>query len=118
MRIARTITGKDKVICFNGSYHGIIEEVIVRSSHKGKSLPAAPGIPSSAVENIIVLNYGEEESLNEIEELCSSGEVAAVLVEPVQSRRCDLQPKQFLKKLREITQKENVWKSILDGHRQ
>ena len=108
MRIARTITGKDKVICFNGSYHGIIDEVIVRSSHKGKSLPAAPGIPSSAVEKIIVLNYGEEESLNEIEELCSSGEVAAVLVEPVQSRRCDLQPKQFLKKLREITQKENV----------
>ncbi|MBG60640.1 MAG: hypothetical protein CMJ16_09300, partial [Peredibacter sp.] len=97
-----------KVICFNGSYHGIIDEVIVRSSHKGKSLPAAPGIPSSAVENIIVLNYGEEESLNEIEELCSSGEVAAVLVEPVQSRRCDLQPKQFLKKLREITQKESV----------
>ena len=103
MRVARTVTGRDKIICFSGSYHGIIDEVIIRSSAKGLSLPAAPGIPSSAVENMVVLDYGEDESLKQIEQLCASGDIAAVLVEPVQSRRCDLHPKAFLKKVREIT---------------
>ena len=101
MRIARTVTGREKIIVFSGSYHGIADEVILRGSKVGKSFPAAPGINDAAVSNMIVLDYGTEESLKIIRELAN--DVAAVLIEPVQSRRCDFHPKEFLQEVRKIT---------------
>ena len=100
MRLARTVTGRDKIIVFSGSYHGINDEVIIRGA-RNKSLPAAPGINDSAVSNMIVLDYGTEESLQIIKDMAH--EVAAVLVEPVQSRRCNFHPVEFLKEVRKIT---------------
>ena len=104
LRIARTITGRSKVVVFSGDYHGIFDEVLV---HAGgvqgelKAIPIAPGIPNSQVENMIVLEYGSAHSLEIIRSL--GHELAAVLVEPVQSRRPELQPKEFLHELRTIT---------------
>lgn len=107
LRIARTYTGKKKIVSFANSYHGINDEVIARAG-KGKTFPAAPGIMDESVGNNILLEYGVEDSLNEIEKLCQLGDLAAVLVEPVQSRRCDFHPKEFLVKLRELTEKYQV----------
>ena len=101
MRIARTVTGRSLIVAFTNSYHGIMDEVIARSSKQLKTYPAAPGIMPEAVQNMLFLDYGTEESLRIIEE--RSEEIAAVLVEPVQSRRCDFQPIAFLKQLRKIT---------------
>ncbi|GGF17139.1 polyketide synthase [Echinicola rosea] len=101
LRVARTITQRSLVVAFNGSYHGIFDEVIVRGTKSLKSFPAAAGIMSEAVENILILDYGTEEALKIIEE--RKDEIAAVLVEPVQSRRPEFQPIEFLKKVREIT---------------
>jgi microcystin synthetase protein McyE len=56
------------------------------------------------VEDIIVLSYGVEESLDII--ATHADDLAAVLVEPVQSRKPDLQPQEFLQKLRQITHKK------------
>ena len=101
MRIARTVTGRSTIVAFSGSYHGIADEVIVRGAKNGKSFPAAPGIMPEAVQNMLILDYGTEESLAIIKE--KAHELAAVLVEPVQSRRPEFQPVDFLKALREIT---------------
>jgi len=101
IRIARTVTGRDTLVIFTGSYHGIFDEVIVRGSKKLRSVPAAPGILRNTSENVLVLDYGTPESLQIIRERASS--IAAVLVEPVQSRRPDFQPRDFLKELRAIT---------------
>jgi amino acid adenylation domain-containing protein len=101
LRIARTVTGRSLVVCFNGSYHGINDEVIVRGTKKLKSMPAAAGIMSESVENMLVLDYGTEESLEIIRS--RSDEIAAVLVEPIQSRRADYKPKEFLHEVRKIT---------------
>ncbi|MBC7886372.1 MAG: amino acid adenylation domain-containing protein [Ferruginibacter sp.] len=101
MRIARTVTGRSLIVAFTGSYHGIIDEVIVRGTKKLKSFPAAPGIMSAAVQNMLILDYGTEESLQIIKERAQ--ELAAVLVEPVQSRRPEFRPVEFLKQVREIT---------------
>ncbi|MBC7938097.1 MAG: amino acid adenylation domain-containing protein [Rhizobacter sp.] len=101
MRIARTVTGRSLIIAFTDSYHGIIDEVIVRGTKKLKSFPAAPGIMPEAVQNILILDYGTEESLQIIKDRAQ--ELAAVLVEPVQSRRPDFRPVEFLKQVREIT---------------
>jgi len=101
VRIARTVTGRDTLVIFTGSYHGIFDEVIVRGTKKLRSVPAAPGILRNTAENVLVLDYGTPESLAIIRERASS--IAAVLVEPVQSRRPDFQPREFLQELRAIT---------------
>jgi amino acid adenylation domain-containing protein len=118
MRIARTVTGREKIIVFSGSYHGINDEVILRGSKTGKSYPAAPGINPEAVSNMIVLDYGTEESLKIIREMASA--VAAVLIEPIQSRRCNFQPIEFLKEVRKITNESRtclIFDEIITGFR-
>ncbi|PAX59717.1 type I polyketide synthase [Brunnivagina elsteri] len=100
MRLARTVTGRSKIAVFSGAYHGTIDEVIVRSGGNQRSLPAAPGLMPSMFENIIVLEYGAPESLEILRE--QGDELAAIMVEPVQSRRPDLQPREFLHELRRL----------------
>jgi amino acid adenylation domain-containing protein len=104
VRLARTVTGRSKIVLFAGDYHGNYEEVLAkRTGREGslKSGPAAPGITQEAVANVIVLDYGTPEALRAIREHAS--ELAAVLVEPVQSRHPNLRPRDFLQEIRNIT---------------
>lgn len=104
MRVARTVTGRDKIVAFSGAYHGQFDEVLVRGvGEQHRSVPAAPGIPADAVGRMTVLDYGTDESLAWLRE--HAHELAAVLVEPVQSRRPGHLPVAFLKELRAITEK-------------
>ncbi|MBB2148390.1 polyketide synthase [Pedobacter gandavensis] len=118
MRIARTVTGRSLIVAFTGSYHGIVDEVIVRGSKKLKSFPAAPGIMPEAVQNMLILDYGTDESLKIIKE--RAHEIAAVLVEPVQSRRPEFQPIDFLKALRVVTEQSGtalIFDEVISGFR-
>jgi acyl transferase domain-containing protein/glutamate-1-semialdehyde aminotransferase len=105
IRVARTVTGRDLIVMFSGAYHGIFDEVLVRAATVGgtaRAVPLAPGIPSNMAENILVLEYGNPAALDVI--MARGLELAAVLVEPVQSRRPELQPRDFVKKLRALTE--------------
>ncbi|QEC74517.1 polyketide synthase [Mucilaginibacter ginsenosidivorax] len=118
MRIARTVTGRSIIVAFSGSYHGINDEVIVRGTKKLKTVPAAPGIMPEVVQNMLILDYGTEESLKIIAE--RAHEFAAVLVEPVQSRRPEFQPVEFLQKVREITSRSEtvlIFDEVISGFR-
>ena len=118
VRIARTVTGRSLIVMFTGAYHGIFDEVIVRGTKKLKSVPAAPGIMPNTSENVLVLDYGTPESLEIIRS--RADELAAVLVEPVQSRRPDFQPIEFLRELRSITQKSGtllIFDEVVTGFR-
>lgn len=118
MRVARTVTGREKIVVFSGSYHGINDEVILRAGKTGQSFPAAPGINGNSVSNMIVMDYGTEETLAKIAAL--GDEVAAVLVEPVQSRRCDFHPVEFLQKLRALTEQNGtclIFDEVITGFR-
>ncbi|RFB75519.1 non-ribosomal peptide synthetase/type I polyketide synthase [Methylovirgula sp. 4M-Z18] len=102
LRLARTVTGRNRVVSFGGAYHGQFDEVLVKAGrNSANGLPAAPGIPRESVSNVTVLPYGTPESLEWIR--ANAQELAAVIVEPVQSRHPGLQPKGFLQALREIT---------------
>jgi len=101
LRIARTVTGRETIVLFSGAYHGIVDEMIVRGTKTARAVPAAPGILRNTSEHVAVLDYGTPEALAYIRE--HGEEIAAVLVEPVQSRRPDLQPREFLHELRAIT---------------
>jgi len=103
-RVARTVTGRDKIAVFAGAYHGIFDEVLFRPltiNGELRTAPIAPGVPQSAVSEVIVLDYGNPQSLEILR--ARGSEIAAILVEPVQSRRLDLQPKEFLHQLRSLS---------------
>jgi glutamate-1-semialdehyde aminotransferase/malonyl CoA-acyl carrier protein transacylase/acyl carrier protein len=106
VRLARTVTLKDKVVMFENDYHGINDEVIVTRGSNGFATPAAAGIPEAAVEHVIMLDYGDEKSLDFIIE--HADEIAALLIEPVQSRYPEIQPLEFLKKARKICSEKNI----------
>ncbi|MEM7453214.1 MAG: amino acid adenylation domain-containing protein [Planctomycetota bacterium] len=117
-RLARAATGRNLVVMFNGDYHGILDEVIVRGSKKRKSFPAATGIPKEHVGNTLILDYGTDESLQIIKD--NMDDIAAVLVEPVQSRKPELQPRAFLQELRRMTENEPtalIFDEVISGLR-
>jgi acyl transferase domain-containing protein/glutamate-1-semialdehyde aminotransferase len=118
MRMARTVTGRSLIIAFSGSYHGINDEVIVRGSKSHKSYAGAPGIMPEAVENMLILDYGTPESLEIIKQRCH--EAAAVLVEPVQSRRMEFRPVDFLREVRTVTKEHGtalIFDEVITGFR-
>ncbi|MBV8885706.1 MAG: aminotransferase class III-fold pyridoxal phosphate-dependent enzyme, partial [Chroococcidiopsidaceae cyanobacterium CP_BM_RX_35] len=118
MRLARTVTGRSTIAIFAGAYHGTFDEVIVRGSPKLRSFPAAPGIMPSMFENVLVLDYGTPESLEILRSRAS--ELAAIMVEPVQSRRPELQPKEFLQELRQLTERSGtafIFDEVVTGFR-
>ncbi|MFN0041077.1 MAG: aminotransferase class III-fold pyridoxal phosphate-dependent enzyme [Burkholderiales bacterium] len=118
LRLARTVTGREKVVMFEGGYHGIFDEVVVRPGKNGTGFPGAPGIPKTHTSNMIVLPYGTDESLERIRGM--GDDLAAILVETVQSRKPGLQPVEFIKQLRALTEKTGtalIFDEVVTGFR-
>jgi glutamate-1-semialdehyde aminotransferase len=89
-----------------------------RDTRTMRSVPAAPGIMPESVQNILVLEYGTDASLAVLRE--RADEIAAVLVEPVQSRRPDFQPREFLHALRALTREAGaalIFDEVITGFR-
>ena len=125
IRLARSYTKRKKIAIFTNSYHGHSDSVLVKSlglklpgivenlggnilTNRINSLafPASRGIPYSVTKNALMLEYGNPESLKIIK--ANKDKLAAVVVEPIQSRKPDLQPKEFLHQLRQLTQKSGT----------
>jgi amino acid adenylation domain-containing protein len=121
IRLARTVTARTRIVLFAGAYHGTFDEVLVKGIRKQglpHSLPIAPGIPNEKVANVTVLDFATQESLEYIR--AHASELAAVLVEPVQSRHPALQPAEFLREIREITAKSGaalIFDEVVTGFR-
>jgi len=104
IRIARATTGRSKIAIFEGSYHGHADGTLFRNQiidNQPHSLPLALGVPPSLGSDVVVLDYGSAEALNYLQ--TQGQDLAAVLVEPIQSGNPLLQPQQFLQSLRQIT---------------
>lgn len=110
IRLARAATGRSKIALFTGSYHGTFDGVLVKGVATGngtlRSVPGALGIPSYIAEDAIMLDYDSPQSLEILN--AHAHELAAILVEPVQSSRPDFQPKEFLHQLRQLTQETGI----------
>lgn len=105
IRLARAATRRHKLVIFRNSYHGIFDGVLA-AEDEGRIVPVGLGTPPGMVQDVMVLEYGADESLEVI--AAHAAGLAAVLVEPVQSRNPDLQPQGFLKKLRRLTQEKGI----------
>jgi glutamate-1-semialdehyde-2,1-aminomutase len=106
IRLARSTTGRDKIAIFKDSYHGHFDGTLAVATNQDGSAPMAPGVTQNAVDDVLVLAYDDPKSLDIIQ--AHAHELAAVLVEPVPSRRPDLQPQAFLHQLRQLTTQSNV----------
>ncbi|HWY61339.1 MAG TPA: amino acid adenylation domain-containing protein [Rhizomicrobium sp.] len=120
MRLSRAATGRKRIVVFNHDYHGQFDEVLVKGGRQGapRALPIASGIPIDSVTNMVVLPYGTDESLEWIRR--NAAELAAVIVEPVQSRHPDFRPVEFLKALRGVTEAAGtvlVFDEVVTGFR-
>ncbi len=105
LRVARTMTRRNKIALFAGAYHGWSDGTQARPltiDGKQRTVPNAPGVQPQAVEDVMVLEWNDPKSLVTLKE--HAHELAAVLVEPVQSRRPDIQPREFLHELRRLTE--------------
>lgn len=104
LRLVRAVSGKNKVAVFSGAWHGSFDGVIATGYSSGAEVvtyPLAPGTTQGAVDDIIMLRYGDAAAFETINHY--RDELAAVLVEPVQSRNPSLQPKEFVQQLRALT---------------
>ncbi len=108
LRLARAATGRRKVAMFIGSYHGHSDQVLNRIAgpDDARTVPAFPGISPATAEDVVLLPYDDPRALEILERDAET--FAAVLVEPVQSRNIDVQPRAFLHALRDLTQRSGI----------
>lgn len=122
LRLARAATGRDRIAMFAGSYHGTFDGTLARLEKRAdggmRTAASGPGIPAGVTGDVAALPYGEPASLDYVR--AHGRELAAVLVEPVQSRRPDVQPREFLQELRRITEQTGtalIFDDIITGFR-
>jgi glutamate-1-semialdehyde aminotransferase len=103
LRLARARTRRNKIAMFTWSYHGNFDGTLARPRNVGglsRSVPLAPGIVQTFVDDVLMVDdYGEASCFSSVEAVKS--DLAAVIVEPVQSLRPHIQPKAFLHQLRQ-----------------
>ncbi|MFN7557105.1 MupA/Atu3671 family FMN-dependent luciferase-like monooxygenase, partial [Microcystis sp.] len=109
IRLARAATGRNKIAIFEGSYHGHADGTLVRKQiidNEPLFFPLVSGVSPSVSADVVVLDYGSAEALDYLQ--TQGQDLAAVLVEPVQSNYPLLQPKQFVQNLRQITSQMGI----------
>ncbi|MFI0370119.1 aminotransferase class III-fold pyridoxal phosphate-dependent enzyme [Actinomadura sp. 1N219] len=120
LRLARAVTGRDLVVLFAGSFHGTFDGTLAQAvrGSGGERVIGPPGTPAGMIGNLIVLEHGSPDALDVIRR--RAPEIAAVLVEPVQSRHPDRQAPEFLRALREATEAGGtalIFDEIITGFR-
>lgn len=119
MKFARAYSKKEKIGVFTGCYHGHSDATLITKMSKNDlGRPLAPGISKSALDDMILFDYNNMTSIEELRR--HKDELAAVIIEPVQSRRPEVQPVDFLKAVRKVT-KENgillIFDEVITGFR-
>ncbi|MCJ0930716.1 glutamate-1-semialdehyde 2,1-aminomutase [Virgibacillus halodenitrificans] len=122
LRLARGYTGRDKILKFEGNYHGHGDSLLIKagSGVATLGLPDSPGVPESIAKNTITVPYNDMESVRYAFE--NYGEdLAAVIVEPVSGNMGVVPQKDdFLKELREITEANGtvlIFDEVMTGFR-
>jgi glutamate-1-semialdehyde 2,1-aminomutase len=104
LRAARGFTGRDKILKFEGCYHGHGDSLLIKagSGVATLGLPDSPGVPESVAKNTITVAYNDLESVREVFEQ-HGDDLAAIIVEPVAGNMGVVPPEPgFLEGLREL----------------
>ena len=104
LRLARGFTGRDKILKFEGCYHGHSDSLLVKAGSGALTLgvPTSPGVPASVAEHTLTLPFNDIEQVEQL--FKDMGErIAAIIVEPVAGNMNLIAPKAgFLEGLRKV----------------
>ncbi|MBF0476438.1 MAG: glutamate-1-semialdehyde 2,1-aminomutase, partial [Deltaproteobacteria bacterium] len=122
VRLARAITGRDKIIKFDGCYHGHADAFLVAAGSGVATLgiPGSPGVPDSFVQHTLSLPFNNLESVTSAMDTLH-GQVAAIIVEPIAGNMGVVLPQDgFLTGLRDLCTKHGtllVFDEVITGFR-
>jgi glutamate-1-semialdehyde 2,1-aminomutase len=122
IRLARGYTGRDKIVKFEGCYHGHSDSLLVKAGSGALTLgePNSPGVPASLAEHTITLTYNDLDNVREA--FAEAGnQIACIIVEPVAGNMNCIPPKDgFLQGLREICDEHGtvlIFDEVMTGFR-
>ncbi|MDM5228973.1 glutamate-1-semialdehyde 2,1-aminomutase [Cytobacillus sp. NJ13] len=122
LRLARGYTGRDKIMKFEGCYHGHGDSLLIKagSGVATLGLPDSPGVPEGVAKNTITVPYNDLESVRYAFEQFGD-DIAGVIVEPVAGNMGVVPPQPgFLEGLREITEQNGsllIFDEVMTGFR-
>ena len=122
IRLARGFTGRDKIIKFDGCYHGHVDSLLVRAGSGALTFghPDSAGVPAAFTQHTIVLPFNDVEAVKAAF-AANKGHIAGIILEPVPGNAGLYLPKPgYLDFLREITQAEDallIFDEVMTGFR-
>ncbi len=122
LRLARGYTGREKIIKFEGCYHGHSDSLLVKAGSGALTMgvPTSPGVPAALAELTLTLNYNDIEQVKQTFDKIGN-EIAAVIVEPVAGNMNCIPPiPGFLEALREECTKHGsvlIFDEVMTGFR-
>jgi len=123
IRLARGVTGRSKILKFEGAYHGHADSLLVKAGSGGATfgVPSSAGVPPEIARETLTLPYNDTEALKTL--FASEGEkIACAIIEPVSGNMGVVLPDdEFLRELRRLTEKHGallVADEIMTGFRQ
>lgn len=110
IRAARGFTGRDKIVKFEGCYHGHADGLLVKAGSGAATfgVPTSPGVPKDYARNTITLPYND---LNAFKKICEKAgkDIACVIIEPVVGNSGCILPKPgYIEGLRSVTKKHGI----------
>ena len=122
IRLARGFTGRDKIVKFEGCYHGHSDSLLVKAGSGALTLgvPTSPGVPADLAQHTVTLTYNDAEQAGEA--FADIGEqVAAIIVEPIAGNMNCIPPADgFLQTLRDICDRYGsvlIFDEVMTGFR-
>ena len=122
LRVARGVTGRDKILKFEGSYHGHGDSLLIKagSGVATLGLPDSPGVPADVARNTLTVPYNDLDGAKQIFKKFGA-ELAAVIVEPVAGNMGVVPPQSgFLQGLRDLTKEHGallIFDEVMTGFR-
>ena len=122
IRLARGYTGRDKIVKFEGCYHGHSDSLLVKAGSGALTLgvPSSPGVPASLAEHTLTLTYNDADQVRQtFAEI--GAEIACIIVEPVAGNMNCVPPVAgFLETLREVCDQHGsvlIFDEVMTGFR-
>lgn len=122
VRLARGFTGRDKIVKFEGCYHGHADSMLVKAGSGALTFgqPDSPGVPKDLARHTLTATFNDAASVRRLFEM-NKGEIAAVIVEPVPGNMGVIPPAPgFLDSLRKLTRQDRallIFDEVISGFR-
>jgi glutamate-1-semialdehyde 2,1-aminomutase len=122
IRLARGFTGRDKIVKFEGCYHGHADSLLVKAGSGALTLgvPNSPGVPAALAEHTLTLEYNNAEQVRELFQQLGE-QIACIIVEPVAGNMNCIPPEPgFLECLREVCDQSGavlIFDEVMTGFR-